>query len=215
MHRSIAATAAAVFAAAAAAQPTAVVANLTVETDDGFETLGEIQLVGETLVNPGSSAVLSSLNPDFAPDIEVSVDVTTVGLERTVLITYSGLGGDPFVTDAAIDALPQESVNSFGIFFGVFFSDAEWDGGAVSRDSTLLGDGLVISDPPPFVSDVFFVPNFDGFSDGEFPPSQAGFFGGSTIPDTYTYEVIYTIVPAPAAAAGLGLAGLAALRRRR
>lgn len=218
MNTLVSTAAAALFAAAGSAAPTVLSTGLSAEIwDIDNNTVDALQLIEQGPVGANSNADFNPDDPTFGAAVNVDYQVQTVGLSRTVTITYTSLG-DQFVSQAAIDALePLPQDGSYGVFFRVFITDDEWDGDSMTRSATasIFGDGQTMLDGNPFTSSSsFLAPGSHGFVDLN-SPAEPGFFGSQLVMDQFVYEITYNLVPAPGALAAMGLLGLGAARRRR
>jgi len=211
--RILACATAAALSAAAAAQPTFLSPAITLATEDAnWVALDFLDTHLGSIIDPGGSVVMEAMEPEYGPSVLVTYDVQTVGLQRTVSITYEALGAS-FVTPEAVGLLATADGGSYGLRFRLDITDAEWDGTAAWQTATLYGDGVVLVGGSPFS----FPGSFAGFTHGFYDsvsPAEAGFFGGDAAPDRFTYEITYTIVPTPGSLALLALAGVPLLRRR-
>ncbi|GAB4546052.1 MAG: hypothetical protein Tsb0013_04470 [Phycisphaerales bacterium] len=216
-HRTIFAFAAlGACAAGASAQPTDIEAAFVLQTLPAsvFPPNDELSIVTAQTVAPGASTTLAALNPAFGADILFSSTVETVGLQRTVTISYM-TSGDPFLTQTVVDLLiPPGAGGDYLLLFGTEFDDPQWDGSDPMREWRLIGDGALIIETMPTTNTLTsLTPNFAGFAD-ESSPAQPGFFGASVVADRFEFEITYTIVPA-APAWGAGMVLLLGARRRR
>lgn len=182
--------------------------------DTSFNIIDSIDIVGADQIMPGTVGTLGTLDSFFGPDVEVTFDVSTVGNKRTILLTYETVDGSAFVTPDAVGSLMTDPAGGFYVItFGVFLSDTDWDGGQTTRTAKLYGDGMLMVDGGSFMISSFNIGSH-GFADIT-SPAEPGFFGSGLVADAMTYEISYTIVPAPAGLTVLaGTLGLAARRRR-
>lgn len=196
----------------ASAMPTPLTAYTTIDTRYPLSTvLGSLPLIPSTLVPVGTSTTLSPADPLYGAATTITFNVSTVGMTRTVTLTYE-TAGDPFVTPYAFSQIPTPPAGGYyTIRFGLLFSDPEYTGGTIYRSATLSGDGVSIA-----------TVNFQGgfnlayhrFND-DMSPAAPGFYNAQVIADRYTQTVTYSVIPSPA---GVGLmigAVLPWARRRR
>lgn len=182
-----------------------------VSTDPGLVEIDRLWLTDPHSLAPGETATLRPVDALFAAAADVSYSVTTVGVERTISVTYA-TSGDPFVTQAAVSALvPPPPQGLYGIRFRVGFFDSDWDGQQIRLGYRLSGDDTTIVQVTKGPAPVLNLRSFTIY--GFESPALPGFRGAAVVADQFTFTVKYGI-PEPSTLSALFVCGIAAARRR-
>jgi hypothetical protein len=208
-------------ASTASAYPTSLRANISLESQSSIgipqDTLSLFapDFFGGVEVLPGTSVLVAPLNSAYAAPMTISMDVSTVGNQRTVTIRYASTSSISLLYPAAADALPAAPPGGFyAVGFRVGFSDSQWDGSLVTRTAFAIDDGVVIRMGTSQSTNSVF-PSAAGFR-GSSNPALPNFDGfGSGVMDAFEFRTAYRIVPSPGGFLMSGAIGALVVRRRR
>lgn len=210
----------ALFAAAsrAHAQPTPLSANVSIWAESENQVLGRVSLFSPNFagvqVNPNTTVLALPTNPAFAPPVTISMDVTTIGNQRTVSLRYESTSTVGIVTPAAAESLPALPPGGFYFLrFETLFSDNQWDGTPSTITISALDNGIPLT-TPIIQQNSFGVSYLAVGPVNPINPALPGFHGNGVI-DAYEFRSVYQIVPTPSVVSLPSTVLLLTMRRSR